>query len=134
MKTVTAIDSSALVKYFSREEDWKKVEEEILKGTISLDLAIKEVANALWKKTLNKEIRLEDAEEIVKDLIKGETIKIENQDNYLSAALKTAVKNKITIYDALFIELARNTQTQLVTSDHTQAEAARKEGITTKTI
>jgi len=131
---VTAIDSSALVKYFSREEDWKKVEEEILKGTISLDLAIKEVANALWKKTLNKEIRLEDAEEIVKDLIKGETIKIENQDNYLSAALKTAVKNKITIYDALFIELARNTQTQLVTSDHTQAEAARKEGITTKTI
>lgn len=134
MKTVKVIDSSSLVKYFSREEDWKKVEEEILKGTISLDLSVKEVANALWKKALNKEIRLEDAEEIVRDLIKSETIKIENQDAYLPAALRSAVKNRITVYDSLFIELARSAKADLVTSDRTQAEVAGKEGVETKII
>ena len=134
MKTVKAIDSSALVKFFSREEGWKKVEEEILKGTVSLDISIKEVANALWKKALNKEVELGDAEEILRDLIKSETIKIKNQDDYLLAALKLAVENKITIYDSLYIELAKNINAELVTSDHTQAKVARKEGIETKIV
>ena len=37
------IDSSALVKYFAREEGWERVRELILEGVITLDLAIKEV-------------------------------------------------------------------------------------------
>ncbi len=134
MKTVKAIDSSALVKFFSGEEGWKKVEEEILKGTISLDLSIKEVANALWKKVSNTEITLADAQDILNDLIKSETIKMEDQNPYLPSALKLAVENKITVYDALFIELARSTKTDLVTSDRTQAEIAKKEGIETKIV
>jgi hypothetical protein len=40
---VRVIDSSALVKYFAREEDWERVRELILEGVITLDLAIKEV-------------------------------------------------------------------------------------------
>ncbi|MEM3078142.1 MAG: hypothetical protein QXR38_01440 [Nitrososphaerales archaeon] len=48
------IDSSALVKFFSREEGWDRVEEVILEGVMSFDLSIKEVVNALWKKGIER--------------------------------------------------------------------------------
>ncbi|MEM2955783.1 MAG: type II toxin-antitoxin system VapC family toxin [Nitrososphaerales archaeon] len=123
------IDSSALVKFFSREEGWDRVEEVILEGVMSFDLSIKEVVNALWKKVLNEEIEAKDAEEILKDLTKSEVIKTLNQNDYMLGAFKIAVENKITIYDALFIELAKSTNNDLVTSDSKQAEIARKEGV-----
>ena len=131
-KTVKVIDSSSLVKFFSKEEGWDRVEEVILEGVVSLDLSIKEVANALWKKVLNGEVEVQDAEEIAKDLAKSEAIKIKNQNDYMLGAFEVAVKNKITIYDALFIELAKNIKTELVTSDSIQAEIARKEGVKTR--
>lgn len=128
------IDSSSLVKFFSREEGWDRVEEVILEGVMSLDLSIKEVVNALWKKVLNEEMKAQDAEEIIKDLIKPEVIKILNQNDYMLGTFKIAVENKITIYDALFIELAKSTNNDLVTSDSKQAEIARKEGVKTQIL
>jgi len=131
---VKVIDSSSLVKFFSKEEGWDKVREEIRGGVVSLDLSIKEVANALWKKVLNEEIEVRDAEEIMKDLTKSGTIKIKNQNDYMVGAFKIAVKNKITIYDSLFIELAKHVRTELVTSDTEQAKTAIKEEVKTKII
>ncbi len=124
-------DSSALVKYFSREEGWEKVREMILKGLVSLPLSIKEVANALWKKALNGEIKIEDVEKILAGLCYSDTIKFENQERYLISAFKTAVKNKVTVYDALFIELSKHLKAELITSDLKQAEIAKKEGVKT---
>ncbi|MEM1611366.1 MAG: type II toxin-antitoxin system VapC family toxin [Sulfolobales archaeon] len=46
------IDPSSLIKYFSREEGWDRVRDLMRDGVITLDLAVKEVANALWKKVL----------------------------------------------------------------------------------
>lgn len=112
----------------------KICEEAILGGVISLDLSIKEVTSALWKKVLNGEVEVQDAEEMVKDLTKAEAIKIKNQNDYMLGAFKIAVKNRITIYDSIFIELAKNTKTELVTSDSRQAEIARDAGVETKII
>jgi predicted nucleic acid-binding protein len=39
---VRVIDSSALIKYFTREEGWEKVREILLDGVATLDLAVKE--------------------------------------------------------------------------------------------
>ncbi|MEM3078141.1 MAG: type II toxin-antitoxin system VapC family toxin [Nitrososphaerales archaeon] len=78
---------------------------------------------------MNEEIEAKDAEEILKDLTKPEVIKTLNQNDYMLGAFKIAVENKITIYDALFIELAKSTNNDLVTSDSKQAEIARKEGV-----
>ena len=124
-------DSSALVKYFSREEGWEKVREMILEGLVSLPLSIKEVANALWKKALNEEIKIEDVEKILDGLCHSNTIKFENQERYLISAFKTATKNKVTVYDALFIELSKHLKAELITSDLKQAEIAKKEGVKT---
>ena len=123
------VDSSSLVKFFSKEEGWEKVTQIIKEGVITLDLSIKEVANALWKKILIGEINEDLAIKILYDLLKGETIIIVNQDEYLIEAFKIANRNKITIYDSLFIALAKSKDLELVTSDKRQYEIAKNEGV-----
>jgi len=126
---VRVVDSSSLVKFFSKEEGWEKVTQIIKEGVITLDLSIKEVANALWKKILIGEINEDLAIKILYDLLKGETIIIVNQDEYLIEAFKIANRNKITIYDSLFIALAKSKDLELVTSDKRQYEIAKNEGV-----
>ncbi|OYT30748.1 MAG: PIN domain nuclease [Thermoprotei archaeon] len=128
------IDSSSLVKYFSKEEGWKLVKKAILDGVVTLDLAVKEVANALWKKVLRSEISIDDANKIITDLLEAEVIKVISQDKYLTQAFKIAVENKITVYDALFIALAKEMNIELITSDAKQAEVAKEEGVSVRII
>ena len=124
-----AIDSSSLVKFFSKEEGWEKVAQIIKEGVITLDLSIKEVANALWKKIVIGEMNDDLAIKILYDLLKSEAIIIVNQDDYLVEAFKIANRNKITIYDSLFIALAKSKNLELVTSDKKQYEIAKNEGV-----
>jgi len=124
---VRAIDSSSLVKFFSKEEGWEKVAQIIKEGVITLDLSIKEVANALWKKIVIGEMNDDLAIKILYDLLKSEAIIIVNQDDYLVEAFKIANRNKITIYDSLFIALAKSKNLELVTSDKKQYEIAKNE-------
>jgi len=126
---VRVIDSSSLVKFFSKEEGWEKVAQIIKEGVITLDLSIKEVANALWKKIVIGEMNDDLAIKILYDLLKNEAIIIVNQDEYLIEALKIANRNKITIYDSLFIALAKSKNLDLVTSDKKQYEITKKEGL-----
>jgi predicted nucleic acid-binding protein len=131
---VRVIDSSSLVKFFSKEEGWEKVAQIIKEGIITLDLSIKEVANALWKKIIIGEINEDLAIKILYDLLKGEAIIIVNQDEYLIEAFKIANRNKITIYDSLFIALAKSKNLELVTSDKKQYEIAKDEGVNVQLI
>jgi predicted nucleic acid-binding protein len=126
---VRVIDSSSLVKFFSKEEGWEKVAQIIFEGVITLDLSIKEVANALWKKILKGDLNEDIAIKILYDLLKREAMIIVNQDEYLIEAFKIANRNKITIYDSLFIALAKSKNLELVTSDIKQYEIAKKEGV-----
>jgi len=131
---VRVIDSSSLVKFFSKERGWEKVAQIIEEGVITLDLSIKEVANALWKKILIGEMKEDIAIKILSDLLKREAIIIVNQDEYLIEAFKIANRNKITIYDSLFIALAKSKNLELVTSDIKQYEIAKKEGVNAQLI
>ena len=122
------IDSSSLIKYVSKEENWRKVEEYIKEGCITFDLAVKETANALVKKTLKSEMDLETAKEILNYVPR--IVKITSQKEHLPKALEIAVKNQLPIYDALFMALSVNTNTPLLTSDMKQAETSKEYGIT----
>ncbi|EHP71092.1 putative nucleic acid-binding protein, contains PIN domain [Metallosphaera yellowstonensis MK1] len=128
------IDSSSLVKFFSREKGWEKVAEVITEGVMTLDLAIKEVASALWKKVLRGEMKEEVAINILSDLIKREAMLFVKQDDYLIEGFKIANRNKITVYDSLFIALAKLNNFELVTSDKKQYEIAAKEGLEARLI
>ncbi len=123
------IDSSVLVMYFAREPGWKKAREVILQGPITLDLAVKEVANALWKKARRGEISIEDAITIVEDLARGDAVLLEPQQPYIVEAFRIAFETGITVYDALFIALARKRGLVLATADVKQAEVAQRLGV-----
>ncbi|ACP49421.1 PilT protein domain protein [Sulfolobus islandicus Y.N.15.51] len=128
------IDSSSLVKFFSKEKGWEKVVEIISEGVMTLDLSIKEVANSLWKKILLGEMKEDVVIKILSDLLKREALLIVSQDEYLIEAFKIANRNKITVYDSLFIALAKSNNLELVTSDKKQYEVAIKEGVNTLLI
>jgi predicted nucleic acid-binding protein len=51
---VRAADSSALVKYYAREPGWERVRKVVLEDVVTLELAVIEVANALWKKVFEE--------------------------------------------------------------------------------
>ncbi|MEM2995181.1 MAG: type II toxin-antitoxin system VapC family toxin [Candidatus Bathyarchaeia archaeon] len=121
------IDSSALIKYVAKEENWEKVEEHMREGCVTLDLALKETANALVKKILKNEVSLEVAKEILNQLPK--IVRIVPQKDYFSRALEIAAKNKMAIYDALFIALSIDTNMPLLTSDEKQAKTSREYGV-----
>jgi predicted nucleic acid-binding protein len=121
---VKVIDSSALIKYVSKEEGWEIVETHIKEGCVTLELAIKETANALVKKVLKNEVATETAKKIIAHLPK--IVRIVPQTEHFSKALEIATKYKITIYDALFIALAVNFGQPLLTSDKKQAEISEK--------
>ena len=122
------IDSSALVKFFSKESGWERVAEVISEGAATLDLAIKEVANALWKKVARGEMDEGVAIRIISDLLKREAMVVVGQDEYLLEAFRIATRRKVTVYDALFIALAKSMKAELVTSDGRQYEASLEEG------
>jgi predicted nucleic acid-binding protein len=129
---VKIIDSSALIKYIAKEENWEKVEEHLKEGCVTLDLAIKETANALVKKALKNEVNSETAKEIINYLPR--IVRITPQNEHFSKALEIAIKNKMAIYDALFTALSVNTNIPLLTSDEKQAKTSREYGVSVTLI
>jgi predicted nucleic acid-binding protein len=126
---VRVIDSSALVKYFSRESGWEEVERIMLEGVVTLDLAVKELANALRKKVSGNEMSFEIAARIIRDVVEGKPFPVEPQEPYLVEAFEMALRNDVTVYDALFVAMAKRKGLELVTCDEKQAKAARGEGV-----
>jgi len=132
--TEIVIDSSALAKFLLKEEGWDRVREIIIKRPYTLELAVKEVANAIWRRvSLLKDINIEKAITLLNDLLelKKKLLIIEPQDIYIKQAFEIAVKEKITIYDALFMAQAFMKQATLISSDKEQCEIAEKLDIKT---
>ncbi len=50
--TVKVIDSSILAKYLLKEAGWRKIAEVLREKPITLDLALKETTNVLWKRVI----------------------------------------------------------------------------------
>jgi len=66
---------------------------------------------------------------IIKDLSENRPFPLESEEQYLSDAFEIAVNNRITIYDALFIAVAKRRNLELVTSDEKQADIAERLGV-----
>ena len=130
--TEKAIDSSALAVLLLKEEGWRKVKEILREKPYTIELAVKEVANSIWKRVkLLRDIDENKALTILGDLLelRRTVLRIEPQDVYLGQALEIALKNDATIYDSLFIAQALTKKAILVTSDKKQAEIASRLGI-----
>ncbi|MEM1509335.1 MAG: type II toxin-antitoxin system VapC family toxin [Thermofilaceae archaeon] len=123
------IDASALIKYLLHEEGWEEVswylkEQRPLR---TLDLALKEAANALWKHCcLRRFIEPFIVKEILqrlKRLVEVGVILIENESEYFDASLEISLHNSLTVYDSLYVAQALK-YGELLTSDERQAKVA----------
>ena len=127
------IDASTLAKFILKEEGWEEVAEQLKAGTLSVDLVVKEVANAVWKRFRQGAVSREEAKSMLNALkeIQERAIKIEEELTYLDGAAEIAFDRDITIYDSLYIALAKEKGLKLLTADETQASVATAENVDT---
>ena len=98
-----------MVKIITKEPGWEKLEE-LLRGGETLDLALVEVSNAICKKTvLLGMMKYEDSITLkaVKELL-PQLLVVHKSVDFLQRAMEISLKEKIPIYDSLYIALAEN--------------------------
>ena len=122
------IDSSTIVKFFSQEPGWENLRK-YLYEPITIELSLKELGNALWKKVNRGEFEEVNALEVLTEFQR--IGKFLAQEKYLRKAFEIAVKYKITIYDSLFISAAFIEDYDLITSDIRQGNVSKDLGINT---
>jgi predicted nucleic acid-binding protein len=128
---VIVIDTSVVVKFILKEEDWNKIADFLKAGTISVDLVIKETVNAIWKRVMRKEISLEEAKDMFEAMkeILNKAVIIENEMDYIDEAFEISIRRNITVYDSLYIALAKKKKLELLTADEIQAQVASLEEV-----
>ena len=116
------IDASVVIKAYVPEILSDKAEEimaQVAEGELFLiapDLLYPETGNILWKKHRLHELTLAEVDEIV-DAISSLPIKIEASRPVIPLAVTVAVHSGITVYDAMYVTVARIYETKLITAD-----------------
>jgi len=126
------IDASVLIKYVTREEGWTRARRVMEEGAATVELALKELANALWKKARRGEVDAEHVGEIL--LASRSVVKLIDQGPILEDALRIAIEHGVTVYDALYIAAALKGRTSLATCDRGQARVAEALGISVELL
>jgi len=134
--TVIVIDASSLAKYFLKERGGRDVRDLIdARSTVySVDLVVKEVANAVWKRVKILKSMDEDRAQLLfeslLELVEKNVIVLEPEGEYIRKAYRISMMENVTVYDSLYVALAEKLG-ELVTSDKAQAEIAAKHGVKT---
>jgi len=119
MKVSLILDVSAIAKWFVEEEEsneMRKIRDLHLKGEITIyipSLLFIELANALKHVRGITPIDVANAVKALKIL----HLNIVNDMEILDKAIETAFNNDITIYDAIYVALAKATNSKLITYD-----------------
>jgi len=127
---VIVIDASALTAIILKEEGWESLLD-VSDLFLSVDLVLKETANAVWAASLSGRISEDNAKEafsLLKEFIDHNVI-LRPQARYMDKAFELALKHRITVYDSLYIALSIEEASPLLTLDSEQARVAWTEGI-----
>jgi len=125
------IDASVLIKFYIPEILSDKAEEllaRVEQGDMMLlapDLIYPEAGNILWKKQRMKELTRSEVEEIT-DAIVSLPLKVEASRSFLSLAMDIAITYRITVYDAIYIGMARVYEIKMMTADRKLVDAVDK--------
>jgi predicted nucleic acid-binding protein len=123
---------TVLAAFTGEEPGWERLAE-VVKMCVTVDLAVKEVLNTIWRGYhVRRTISLDTAmrlQQVLSSMIVN--ILVEPEDKYVSRAFEIAVKTGTTVYDTLYIALALEKNTPLVTLDKKQAKAAETLGVKT---
>ncbi len=125
------VDASALAAFILKEEGWEELAR-YLRRCVSVDHVVKEVANAIWRAFyLRKRMSLDEARYALRLLLKlvERSVEIYPEIRYLEKAFAISVEHGITVYDALYIALAKDRNLPLLTLDEKQRCIAKTLGI-----
>jgi len=127
---VIVVDASVLASIILLEPGWENLVPHII-NCFTVDHAIKEVFNAIWKASYKGLITIEDAIEKARLFIElvGTNIRLVDEQELIRDALTISLDKKITVYDALYIALALREQLPLLTLDKTQRDVAKQLGV-----
>ncbi|MEM0050350.1 MAG: type II toxin-antitoxin system VapC family toxin [Candidatus Bathyarchaeia archaeon] len=115
-------DASAILNHVKRGEL------RVFLGGHTLDLAIYEVANAVWKECyLLGKIKIETAYKVI-ELISGifNVLNLHSVKGFEKEVMDIAVKEGVTFYDASYMYIAMRNKLTLVTDDRKLMSVARK--------
>ncbi|MGC8537839.1 MAG: type II toxin-antitoxin system VapC family toxin [Candidatus Micrarchaeia archaeon] len=94
------------------------------------DIALAEAINVIWKYSSLKDQKTVDPHKTLSDLmLVWSKLTVVNTAALASIAMKIAVENKITIYDALYAALSKLNRAPLLTFDEHLKSKAGKMGI-----
>jgi predicted nucleic acid-binding protein len=129
------LDSSVTIAWIYNEETTPPVLEVldriIASGAWVPALWRMEVANVLEMKVRRRRINAEFRDEALADLsLLPITIDAETDQHVWSATLQLAVRHQLTVYDAVYLELAVRRGLPLATLDRELRAAAQAEGVT----
>jgi len=128
---VIVIDASTLTRFVLKEEGWREVAEYLRAGTMSVDHIVKESVNAIWMRFRRGEMSLTEAKitiEALKEIL-DKAVRVEGELAYLDEAVNISFSRGVTIYDSLYIAMAKKKGFKLMTVDEIQANAATTENI-----
>jgi len=131
------LDASFIVKLVLQEENSSQtrvlLHNLILEGEhfATVDLALPEALNAIWKHATGiGDISREEALQAAVDLLKiWKKLKQYQSISMAEEALKLALKEEITVYDALYLQLAKTNGGKLATYDKEMRRIAKKHGV-----
>jgi len=125
------IDATVLIKFYVPEilsERAERLLARVEKKEIDLlapDLIYPEAGNILSKKQRLKELTRPEVEQIT-DAILLLPLKIEVSKSLLTVAVDIAIAYGMTVYDALYLSLAKVYETTMITADRKLVEALAK--------
>ena len=128
------IDSSTVAKFVNREPDWEEAGEALRGGCVSIELAVKETGNSIWKRVRRGELESRQANRLFREFVTSVPFKIAEQAELYVPALEVAIRSSLSVYGSLFVALAKARGLPLVTSDASQAEAAKRLGVEVQLI
>jgi predicted nucleic acid-binding protein len=128
---VTVVDASSLTAFVLREEGWERVEEVLRESPESVELLPVETTNAVLSARRQK--RLDPSEALgalrtVRDLTEH-ALSLTPHGPLVEASWQIASEEDLTVYDAIYLALARQRRRALASRDLAQLRAARHLGI-----
>jgi predicted nucleic acid-binding protein len=132
------LDASFLVKLVLEEKGSKEARSlvrswaEAGEALVTVDLALPEALNAIWKHARKVgDLSLDEAVESARDLLRiWSRLRVYSSGEVAEEAFKLALEDGITVYDALYIQLAKRLRASLASFDDKMARVAAKHGIT----
>lgn len=127
---MTVIDASALTSYLLREPNYERVGSYLQIGAVSIELVFKETANAILTAyrlgRIDRSSLLAELKALSKMM---PIIETDSQEKIIDKAAELALNTGLTIYDSLYIVLAKERGLPLLTGDKQQAKIAERKGV-----